>query len=108
MSNEEEPSKEEQYNASLLEAQAEVKRSMERYLQLIKEDSIILTKFVIIAETYQIHEGTEYKNLVHLVDNCAPWEVHGMLSMISKDVWQDAYEGNAFPYVETDEDDEDD
>lgn len=105
MSDEEELSQEE-YTKQLDEGLERVKEAVSNYLQLSRQGSLIVTKLAVVAETYQTEfDGTvESKSLVHFVDSVmSPWELHGMLSMVSKDVWADSRQDSM--YFDDDEDD---
>lgn len=82
----------EEYEDALDDAHDAVKAAISNYLQVAKQGSLIVTKFAVVAETYQTESSgqLEAKSLVHFVDNMAPWETYGMLSMVSKDVWMDS------------------
>lgn len=85
---------EEEYEAALESAHSAVKTAVSNYLQVAKQSSLIVTKFAVVAETYQTESDgkVESRSMVHFVDNLAPWETYGMLSMVSQDVWMDSRE----------------
>lgn len=95
----------EEYMAALDEAQEVVKSAISNYLQIAKQGSLLVTKFAVVAETYQTEDDgrMESKTLAHFFDdNMAPWDVYGMLSMVSKDVWMDSRESY---FIDTDDED---
>jgi len=100
----EELSEEEEYEAAVAAAQENVKSAISTYLKVAKQSSLLVTKFAVVAETYQTEDDgrIESKSLVHFVDNMNPWEVHGMLSMVSKDVWMDSRETSIY-YADDDD-----